>query len=143
MPFVSIKYVKENIAADPAGKQARIADRVAQAVSDEMGIAKDDVWVAFEGIAAAEYLLGLGAKRVLVVAAVDDTQQRAVSSLRERLVARGATVTDVAGEGTSDFIPFAQKEGGVDAVFLAVKGSSARLLMPKLALARRPCREQV
>ena len=50
----------------------------------------------------------------------DDTQQRAVASLRERLVARGATVTDVAGEGTSDFIPFAQKEGGVDAVFLAV-----------------------
>lgn len=88
-----------------------------------------------EGNAAAERLLALGARRVLVVAGVDDTQQRAVASLRERLVARGATVTDVAGEGTSDFIPFAQKEGGVDAVFLAVKGSSARLLMPKLALA--------
>lgn len=88
-----------------------------------------------EGAAAAEHLLGLGARRVLVVAAMDDTQQRAVASLRERLVARGAQVTDVAGEGVSDFTPFAQKEGGVDAVFLAVKGSSARLLMPKLALA--------
>ncbi len=88
-----------------------------------------------EGIAAAEYLLGLNAKRVLVVAAADDTQQRAVAALRERLVARGVTVTDVVGEGTSDFIPYAQKDGGVDAVFLAVKGSSARLLMPRLALA--------
>ena len=88
-----------------------------------------------EGIAAAEYLLGLNAKRVLVVAAADDTQQRAVASLRERLVGRGAVVTDVASEGTSDFLPYAQKDGGVDAVFLAVKGSSARLLMPRLALA--------
>ena len=58
MPFVSIKFVKENIAADPEGKQARIADRVAQAVSDEMGVAKDDVWVVFEGIAAADFYVG-------------------------------------------------------------------------------------
>ena len=58
MPFVSIKFVKENIAADPAGKQARIADRVAQAISDEMGVGKDDVWVAFEGIAAADFYVG-------------------------------------------------------------------------------------
>jgi len=88
-----------------------------------------------EGIAAAEYLLGQGARRVLVVGGGDDTQRRAVASLRERLGERGATVTDVAGEGTVDFAPFAQTDGGVDAVFLAVKGSSARALMPKLALA--------
>ncbi|GAA5070927.1 hypothetical protein GCM10025759_09470 [Lysobacter panacisoli] len=88
-----------------------------------------------EGIAAAEHLLTLGARRVLVVAATDDTQQRAVTSLRERLNERGAQVTDVAGEGVSDFAPYAQKEGGIDAVFLAVKGSSARTLMPRLALA--------
>jgi len=58
MPFVSIKYVKENIAADPEGKKARISDRVAQAISDEMGVGKDDVWVAFEGIAAADFYVG-------------------------------------------------------------------------------------
>ena len=45
MPFVSIKFVAENIAADPEGKKNRIADRVAQAVSDEMGIQKNEVWV--------------------------------------------------------------------------------------------------
>lgn len=88
-----------------------------------------------EGIAAAEHLLGIGARRILVIAATDESQQRAVTSLRERLVGRGAEVTDVVSEGVSDFAPYAQKAGGVDAVFLAVKGSSARLLMPKLAVA--------
>ena len=88
-----------------------------------------------EGIAAAELLLDRGARRVLVVAAEDDTQRRAVNALRERLAERGGTVTDVVGEGTADFAPFASKEGGVDAVFLAVRGGSARQLMPRLALA--------
>lgn len=88
-----------------------------------------------EGIAAAEYLLDRGAHRVLVVGGSDETQRRAVASLRERLGERGAIVTDVAAEGTVDFAPFAAKDGGIDAVFLAVKGSGARALMPKLALA--------
>ncbi|MFC3551541.1 penicillin-binding protein activator [Lysobacter cavernae] len=88
-----------------------------------------------EGIAAAEYLLGLNARRVLAIAGDDDSQRRAVASLRERLADRGASVTDVVGEGTADLAPFAQKDGGVDAVFLAVRGGVARTLMPKLALA--------
>ncbi|RDZ27055.1 LppC family lipoprotein [Lysobacter silvisoli] len=88
-----------------------------------------------EGLAAADYLLGRGARRVLVVGGGDDGQNRAVASLRARLNERGATVTDVVGEGTADFAPFANKDGGVDALFLAVKGASARTLMPKLALA--------
>ena len=37
------------------------------------------------------------------------------------------------GSGTVDFAPFAQK--GVDAVFLAVRGNTARGVVPKLALA--------
>ncbi|HEY0660803.1 MAG TPA: penicillin-binding protein activator [Lysobacter sp.] len=88
-----------------------------------------------EGIAAAEFLLDRGARRVLVIGGSDDTQRRAVASLRERLGERGGVVTDVASEGVSDFAPFAAKEGGVDAIFLAAKGGTARLLMPKLALA--------
>ena len=43
-----------------------------------------------EGIAAAEYLLDHGARRVLVIGGGDDTQRRAVASLRERLGERGA-----------------------------------------------------
>jgi len=34
-----------------------------------------------------------------------------------------------------DFTPFAAKDGGPDAIYLAVKGPSARALMPRLALA--------
>lgn len=88
-----------------------------------------------EGQAAAEYLLAQGARRVLVVGSDDDQQRRAVAALRERLQARGAEVTGVAPEATEEFARFAQVEGGVDAVFLAVKGNTARTLMPKLALA--------
>ena len=88
-----------------------------------------------DGIAAAEFLLERGARRVLVISAEDETQRRAVAALRERLAERGATVTDVASEGIADFAPFAAKEGGVDAIFLAVKGSVARQLMPRFALA--------
>ncbi|WP_386664894.1 penicillin-binding protein activator [Lysobacter korlensis] len=88
-----------------------------------------------EGLAAAEYLLARGARRVLAIGGADDTQRRAIAALRERLTERGGTVTDVASGSTEDFAPFAQKEGGIDAVFLATRGSTARTLMPKLALA--------
>lgn len=88
-----------------------------------------------EGIAAAELLLDRGARRVLVVGGSDDTQRRAVSALRDRLGERGAVVTDVVGAGIADLTPFAQKEGGIDAIFLAIRGSAARELMPALALA--------
>jgi outer membrane PBP1 activator LpoA protein len=84
-----------------------------------------------EGIAAAEFLLDRGARRVLVIGAED----RAVAALRERLGERGGKVTDVVGEGTVDFTPFAAKDGGVDAIFLAIKGSAARQVLPRLALA--------
>lgn len=88
-----------------------------------------------EGIAAAELLIDRGARRVLVIAGNDASQRRAVEALRERLGERGAVVTDVVGVGIVDLTPFTQKEGGIDAVFLAVRGDAARELMPKLALA--------
>jgi len=58
MPFVSIKFVAENFAQDAEGKKNRIADRVAAALSEEMGLAKSDVWVAFEGVPAADFYVG-------------------------------------------------------------------------------------
>lgn len=88
-----------------------------------------------EGIAAAQFLLDRGARRVLVIGGSDDSQRRSVAALRERLSERGGLVTDVVGEGIADLSPFAQKEGGIDAVFLAVRGSAARTLMPTLAMA--------
>ena len=58
MPFVSIKFVKENIADDPDGKMSRIADRVSQAIAEEMGVGPDSVWVGFEPLPAAEFYVG-------------------------------------------------------------------------------------
>lgn len=88
-----------------------------------------------EGLAAAEYLHARNARRVLVIGGESDTQQRAIAALRERLAERGGVVTDVAGSRTTDLAPFAQKDGGVDAVFLAVRGEDAHALVPRLALA--------
>lgn len=88
-----------------------------------------------EGIAAADLLIQRGARRVLVVAAGDDNARRSVDALRTQLAAQGAVVTDVVHPGIVDLAPFAQKEGGIDAVFLAVRGTAARELMPKLAMA--------
>ena len=87
-----------------------------------------------EGIAAADYLLQRKVVRVLAIGGGDEGQRRAIAALKERLAARGAQVTDTVGEGTADLAPFVAKEGGVDAVFLATKGSAARTLIPKLAL---------
>lgn len=87
-----------------------------------------------EGIAAADYLLDRKVVRVLAIGGGDEGQRRAIAALKERLAARGAQVTDTVGEGTADLAPFVAKEGGVDAVFLATKGSAARTLIPKLAL---------
>ncbi|ALN79321.1 penicillin-binding protein activator [Lysobacter antibioticus] len=87
-----------------------------------------------EGIAAADYLLERKVVRVLAIGGADEGQRRAIAALKERLAARGAQVTDTVGEGTADLAPFVAKEGGVDAVFLATKGSAARTLIPKLAL---------
>ena len=87
-----------------------------------------------EGIAAADYLLERKVVRVLAIGGADEGQRRAIAALKQRLGARGAQVTDIVGEGTADLAPFVAKEGGVDAVFLATKGSAARTLIPKLAL---------
>ena len=58
MPFVSIKYVRENIADDPEGKMTRIADKVSRAIGEEMGVGPDSVWVGFEPLPAAEFYDG-------------------------------------------------------------------------------------
>jgi 4-oxalocrotonate tautomerase len=54
MPFVNIQIVKEVIAADPAGKKAEIS----KAVTAATGLAREDVWVVFEEVAARDWYLG-------------------------------------------------------------------------------------
>ena len=103
------------------------------AVSPPPGNASFSLSPEDEGIAAAELLLERGARRVLVISGGDELPRRTVDALRARLGERGAVVTDVVSAGVADLSPFAQKD--VDAIFLAVRGSAARELMPTLALA--------
>lgn len=87
-----------------------------------------------EGLAAADFLVRKGARNVLVIASGDDTQRRAVASLRERLAARGGSVVAVADDSTADLAPIlAGKQ--VDAVYLATRGSVARAVVPRLSAA--------
>ncbi len=94
-----------------------------------------------EGIAAAEYMLARDARRALIIASSDDGMRRAVATFRQRLLERGGAVVESidvgesVGEQTTRLQAIAQKEGGVDAVFLAVKGSQARALAPQLSAA--------
>lgn len=87
-----------------------------------------------EGITAAEYILDSGARRVLVISGNDDAQRRASGALAEHLLQRGGQVA-----ARIDYLPGATlvlpADGSIDAVFLALKGSQARELAPRLAAA--------
>jgi outer membrane PBP1 activator LpoA protein len=94
-----------------------------------------------DGIAAAEYLIARNALRLLVLADGDDSMRRAVAAFREQLQARGGSVvaeigvTAEPGELSPAIATAARKEGGVDAVFLALKPAQARVVAPQLSLA--------
>jgi outer membrane PBP1 activator LpoA protein len=94
-----------------------------------------------DGIAAAEYVIAHGGKRVLVLADQDDSMRRAVAAFRTQLVQRGGVVAAELGVGAepgdmgTSLATAAQSEGGIDAVFLALRPGEARLVVPQLAQA--------
>lgn len=87
-----------------------------------------------EGIAAAEYLLDSGARRILIIAGYEDAQRRSASALAEHLLQRGGQVAARIDYrvGAALVIP---ADGSIDAVFIALKGSQARELAPRLVAA--------
>ncbi len=101
-----------------------------------------------EGIAAAEYVLGQGAKNVLVLSGTDDSLRRTSSAFREQLQARGGQVVAQLTLGASlDALPgqlaATVAKGPVDAIYFAAHGDQAAAAMqaiaaqPALANARR------
>jgi 4-oxalocrotonate tautomerase len=58
MPFVNIRIVREVIADAPGAKKAAITDRVVAAINEVTGIAKNDIWVVFEEVAARDWFVG-------------------------------------------------------------------------------------
>ncbi len=94
-----------------------------------------------DGVAAAEYLVARKAMRVLVLADGDDGMRRAIAAFREQFQQRGGTVVaelpvaPTPGDMGVALAAAAQSEGGVDAVFLALRASQASALVPQLAAA--------
>lgn len=94
-----------------------------------------------DGIAAAEYLISRKARRVLVLVGGDEGMRRSAAAFREHLASRGGTVVDTLtiaekpADSTAALQASAQKEGGVDAVFFALKGAQARALASQLTTA--------
>jgi len=92
-----------------------------------------------DGIAASEYLLSRERESALVIGGSDDNGRRAASAFAARFSERGGTVVNTltVGDAPGDLSAAlaAAAQAGVDAVFLATKGSTARAITPQLALA--------
>jgi outer membrane PBP1 activator LpoA protein len=92
-----------------------------------------------DGIIAAEYLLNRERRTALVIGGADDNGRRAANAFRERFTERGGKVVETLSVGDTPGNLSANlgaaAQGGVDAVFLALKGSTARAIAPQLALA--------
>jgi phenylpyruvate tautomerase PptA (4-oxalocrotonate tautomerase family) len=58
MPFVNIRYVRENLTENADAKKAAIARKVAKALNEEMGVATDAVWVVFEDVGMRDWFVG-------------------------------------------------------------------------------------
>ena len=92
-----------------------------------------------DGAAAADYLLSRNARRVLVLSGGDDNMRRSVNAFREHLLSRGGSVVEtlsVADKPVDSSLALQaamQKDGGVHAVFMALKSGQARALSAQLA----------
>jgi outer membrane PBP1 activator LpoA protein len=91
-----------------------------------------------DGIAAAEFLVTRGARRVMVLS--DNSLQRAVAAFRTHLEGRGGQVSTALAVADKPIdmtaaLTAANAAPGVDAVFLAVKPAQARAVAPQLAAA--------
>lgn len=95
-----------------------------------------------DGIAAADFLASRGAKRVLVLAGDGDYSRRSVAAFGKHLQGKEIAVAQtfaVTGEKPTDMTELlrtaAMAEGGVDAVFLALRAEQARVIAPQLSAA--------
>lgn len=101
-----------------------------------------------EGVAAADYLAARSALKVLVLSSADESARRSIAALTARLQELGGDVVQVltvVGDSPPDLIApmqaALQREGGVDAVFMALRGPQARLAAAQVSaagLAGRP-----
>ena len=93
-----------------------------------------------EGSSAADHVASLGARRVLVLSSGDDYARRSASAFATQLATHGGSVVQtlaVVSDEPADMTPLLQsvatREGGIDAVFIALRGNQARAIAPQLA----------
>lgn len=92
-----------------------------------------------DGVAAAEFAASRGALRVLSLADGDDSMRRAAAAFRDRLGELGGTVVvdlvvdAIPGAMGSALQTAATTDGGVDAVFMALRPSQAGAVVAQLA----------
>jgi len=58
MPLVTVRIVRQAIAADPEGKKQAVASRIAAALAEVTGLPQSDVWTVFEEVEARDWYLG-------------------------------------------------------------------------------------
>lgn len=95
-----------------------------------------------EGSSAADHVASLGAKRVLVLSSGDDYARRSADAFAAQLATHGgsvvqtlAVVSDEPADMTALLQSVATRDGGIDAVFIALRGNQARAIAPQLAAA--------
>lgn len=102
-----------------------------------------------EGLAAAERLLQRGLNRIITVTGTDDSARRALDAFKVRFQERGGVILaeariDDSSPDYSRALQLAQQQAGGpdvhDALFLALRAPTARLLVPQLAVAGYPPR---
>ena len=92
-----------------------------------------------DGVAAAEYAISRGARRVLSLADGDDSMRRAAAAFRARFEELdGTVVVELVVNATPGAMGTALQtaattDGGIDAVFLAVRPSQAGAIVAQLA----------
>lgn len=93
-----------------------------------------------EGSSAAEYLASTGVRRVLVLSSGDDHARRSSAAFGERMAELGGSMQVMAVVGEQpDLLPALRNAvaapGGIDAVFIALRGDAARAIAPQLSAA--------
>jgi len=90
-----------------------------------------------DGIMAAEYLITRQKQRVLVLEGNDDNGRRAAAAFIARFSERGGRVVGKipAANIPPELAERLRQAGGADALFLAMRGTQARSVMPQLAAA--------
>jgi len=131
---------REEVAAvftEPLAVPTLALNRAQGAPADNAGsysLAPED-----EGAAAAQYLLSRQARRVVALSNGEDVATRSIDALRAGLLTGAGEVVETITLGNSVNIAGTQLAaviGETDAVFLAVRGTQARLLAPHLTKTR-------